>query len=497
MITAATYELLITFIVLFIVFALIGFIGRSFRKADLTQLYEWGLGGRKLGTVIQFFLQGADWFTAYSVLSIPSAVFALGAFGFFGITYQAMVFAFASLFMPRLWRISKEKGYITIADYARGEFDSILLSLSIVILGIFATLFYIALQVDGLYVVLGTILLKSFNISPTSPAFKEYSVIILVIAFAIIAAFSFASGVRGVSLGAIFKDILVWTGLLTVVVATLYYVHGFTNLFSGMPSKYLSLPSAEALAFTSSMLGVVFSAYLWPHNITGSWAAQSEERLLKGYALTILYAIPLALADIMAIGVYKIPSVHNFVFQLPAASRGLYVIPGLLVSLAPPWLAGLALLGIFVGGLVPAALMAVAVGNMTGRDLARMVKPDISSKGQTQIAKWAAVVFALLSLALLQVIPMTFAFQFYLVGAEIILQFLPIVVIHPFFKFIRKEFAIAGLWIGSLVSIVVTLYANHFKVISTTLYHDIYIGFIGLLINILIVLISLAFPKKS
>jgi len=497
MITAAGYELLITFIVLFIVFAVIGFIGRSFRKADLTQLYEWGLGGRKLGTVLQFFLQGADWFTAYSILAIPSAVFALGAFGFFGVAYQAMVFAFASLFMPRLWRISKEKGYITIADYARGEFDSILLSLSIVILGIFATLFYIALQVDGLYAVLGTTLLKSFNISPTSPAFKEYSVIILLIAFAVIAAFSFTSGVRGVSLGAVFKDVLVWTGLLTVVVATLYYVHGFTNLFSGMPSKYLSLPSAEALAFTSSMLGVVFSAYLWPHNITGSWAAQSEERLFKGYALTILYAIPLALADIMAIAVYKIPSVHNFVFQLPAASRGLYVIPGLLVSLVPPWLAGLALLGVFVGGLVPAALMAVTVGNMTGRDLARMVKPDISTKGQTQIAKWAAVAFALLSLALLQVIPMTFAFQFYLVGAEIILQFLPIAVIHPFFKFIRKEFAIAGLWIGSLVSIVVTVYANHFKVISTTLYHDIYIGFIGLLINILIVLISLAFPKKS
>jgi len=497
MITAAGYELLITFIVLFIVFAIVGFMGRSFRRGDITQLHEWGLGGRKLGTALQFFLQGADWFTAYSILAIPSAVFALGAYGFFGVAYQAMVFAFASLFMPRLWKISKEKNYITIADYARGEFNSIGLSLSIVILGIFATLFYIALQVDGLYAILGTTLLESFHILPTSQAFKEYSLVILFIAFLVIAAFSFTSGVRGVSLGAVFKDILVWTGLLTVIVATLYYTHGFTNLFSGMPSKYLSLPSTEALAFSSSMLGVVFSAYLWPHNITGSWAAQSEDRILKGYSLTILYAIPLALADIMAIAVYKIPSVHSFIFQLPASSRGLYVIPGLLVSLVPPWLAGLALLGIFVGGLVPAALMTVTVGNMTGRDLARMVKPNISPKGQTQVARWAAVIFALLSLALLQVIPMTYAFQFYLVGAEIILQFLPIAVIHPFFKFIRKEFAIAGIWIGSLVSIFVTLYANHYKVISTTLYHDLYIGFIGLLINILIVLISLAFPKKS
>ncbi|MGC8573815.1 MAG: sodium:solute symporter, partial [Caldisphaera sp.] len=197
MITTAGYELLITFIVLFIIFAIVGFMGRTFRRGDMSQLHEWGLGGRKLGTVLQFFLQGADWFTAYSILAIPSAVFALGAFGFFGVAYQAMVFTFASLFMPRLWKISREKGYITIADYARGEFNSIGLSLSIVVLGIFATLFYIALQVDGLYAILGTTLLESFHILPTSSAFKEYSLVILFIAFLVIAAFSFTSGVRG------------------------------------------------------------------------------------------------------------------------------------------------------------------------------------------------------------------------------------------------------------------------------------------------------------
>lgn len=496
MISSAGYELLATFLALFVVFAILGFLGSRFRRADLSQLHEWGLGGRRLGTALQFFLQGADWFTAYSILAIPSAVFALGAFGFFGVTYQAMVFAFASIFMPRLWRISRDKGYITIADYARGEFNSVFLSLSVVALGIFATLFYIALQVDGLYAILGTIMMETFHISPTSAAFKTDSLIILFIAFAVIAAFSFTSGVRGVSLGAVFKDVLVWTGLLTVVVAALLAVHGFTNMFAGMPPKYLSLPAAQALAFSTSMLGVVFSAYLWPHNITGSWAAQSEERLLKGYSLTVLYAVPLALADVIAISAYKISSVHDFLLQLPASSRGLYVIPSLLVNLVPPWLAGLALLGIFVGGLVPAAIMAVTVGNMAGRDLARVIKPTISPKGQTQVAKWATVIFALLSLALLQVIPMTYAFQFYLVGAEMILQFLPIAVIHPFFKFIRKEFAIAGIWIGSIVSILLTLYANHFKVISTTLFHGVYIGLIGLAVNLLIVLLSLAFPKK-
>ncbi|MGC9113080.1 sodium:solute symporter family protein [Acidilobus sp.] len=495
MMTPDGLQLLAVFLALFAVFAVIGFLGRYYRRADLSQLHEWGLAGRKLGTALQFFLQGADLFTAYAILAIPSAVFALGAFGFFGVACEAMVLAFVSLYMPRLWRLSRDKGYITIADYARGEFNSTLLSLTIVILGIFATLFYIALQVDGLYTILGTLMLKAFQISPTSPAFKEYSVVMLFVTFAIIAAFSFTSGIRGVSLGAIFKDVLVWTGLLTVIVVTLAALKGFSNLFAGMPSYYLSLPSAKALAFTSSMLGMVFSAYLWPHNITGSWAAQSEEKLLKGYALTVLYAIPLALADVLAIAVYKLPTVYSFIKPLPPDSRGLYVIPALLVSLVPGWLAGIALLGIFVGGLVPAALMAVTVGNMTGRDLARIVKPGISPRGQTTIAKWAAVAFAFLSLALLQVIPMTYAFQFYLVGAEIVLQFLPIVVIHPFFRFIRKELAIAGIWVGSIVSILLTLYANHFGTIKTTLYHDIYTGFFGLAVNLVIVFLSLAFPK--
>ncbi|MGC9047776.1 MAG: FeoB-associated Cys-rich membrane protein [Caldisphaera sp.] len=42
MITAAGYELLITFIVLFVIFAIVGFMGRSFRRGDMTQLHEWG-----------------------------------------------------------------------------------------------------------------------------------------------------------------------------------------------------------------------------------------------------------------------------------------------------------------------------------------------------------------------------------------------------------------------------------------------------------------------
>jgi solute:Na+ symporter, SSS family len=38
---------------------------------DLNLLHEWGLGGRRFGTVMIWFLFGADTYTAYSFIAVP------------------------------------------------------------------------------------------------------------------------------------------------------------------------------------------------------------------------------------------------------------------------------------------------------------------------------------------------------------------------------------------------------------------------------------------
>jgi hypothetical protein len=67
------------FVVFFAVFAFLGFYGSRWRRGDLSQLHEWALAGRRLGIWLVFFLVGADLYTAYTFVAVPSGVFAKGS----------------------------------------------------------------------------------------------------------------------------------------------------------------------------------------------------------------------------------------------------------------------------------------------------------------------------------------------------------------------------------------------------------------------------------
>jgi solute:Na+ symporter, SSS family len=42
----------------------LGFVAARWKRGDLARLDEWGLGGRRFGTIITWFLLGGDLFTA-------------------------------------------------------------------------------------------------------------------------------------------------------------------------------------------------------------------------------------------------------------------------------------------------------------------------------------------------------------------------------------------------------------------------------------------------
>src|ERR1700728_2644512 len=87
-------------------------------------LNEWGLGGRGFGTFISWFLLGGDIYTAYTLIAVPALVYAVGAAGFYALSYQIMVFPIAFIFAPRLWSVARARGYVTPAEFARGRYGS-------------------------------------------------------------------------------------------------------------------------------------------------------------------------------------------------------------------------------------------------------------------------------------------------------------------------------------------------------------------------------------
>jgi solute:Na+ symporter, SSS family len=474
---------IIPFVGLFVLFIVLGFYGKYWRRGDLNDTHEWSLAGRKLGTTLVFFLIGADIYTAYAFVALPSGVFAKGSLYF--LTYAAVAFGVALVTMPRLLALSKEKGYITASDFIKDRFGSTTLGVLIAITGIVSLLPYIALQIVGMQSVLIVMLSGT-----TNPQIVEE--IALVVAFAVLAAFTYTSGLRGAALTAVLKDILVWLTVIALIVAVPLSINGgFSTAFKDVKPSYLTVPDSLVTGYVTIMLGSALALYLYPHAINGVLSSESVHKLRRSTALLPLYAIGLAIMGLMGILVYAVPSAMNFLSHFPESSRGILVVPSLILYSMPPWFTGIALLGIFIGGLVPAAIMAISQANLLTRNIIKEIRPNMSATSEIRITKISSTIFKFVALGFVFVVPATYAISLQLLGVILIIQILPAVFFGLYVKSLRKEPLIAGLIVGIVSGILMVEYTNHFGALTSSLFNipifgSLYVAVVALAFNLII-----------
>src|SRR3954447_4609766 len=286
---------LVVFIALFALVSGMGFVAARWRRAEsMESLDEWGLGGRKFGGWITWFLLGGDLYTAYTFVAVPALLFGVGALGFFAVPYTIIVFPMVFLVAPRLWSVSHRHGYVTPADFVRGRFGSHSLALMVAITGIAATMPYIALQLVGIEAVL-----KAMGILGEWP---------IIIAFAILAAYTYASGLRAPALIAFVKDSLIY---LVVIVAVIYIpakLGGFGDIFAAAGKKFsgtdaptdgVVLGNAQTLGYATLAFGSALALFLYPHSVTGILASRSRDTIKRNMAALPAYSLVLGLIALL------------------------------------------------------------------------------------------------------------------------------------------------------------------------------------------------------
>src|SRR5581483_6860018 len=285
---------IIVFCVLFALVTGVGFAAVRWRKADLAHLNEWGLAGRKFGTWLTWFLIGGDIYTAYTFIAVPAAMYAGGSAGFFAFAYTTLVFPVLFVFGPRLWAVCKRHGYITAADYARGRFGSSTLALAVALTGILATMPYIGLQLIGLKTVIA-----AMGVSGDWP---------IIIAFVVLAAYTYQSGLRAPALTAVVKDIAIY---VTVIVAIIYIpikLGGFGHIFNAAshalpkrtpPAALVPGKDASYETYATLALGSAFALFLYPHALTGALSARSGNTIRRNATLLSFYSLALGIIAIL------------------------------------------------------------------------------------------------------------------------------------------------------------------------------------------------------
>ncbi|MEM4131012.1 MAG: sodium:solute symporter, partial [Metallosphaera sp.] len=332
------YITLGVFIALFAIFTILGFWASRWRRGDLSKIDEWGLGGRRLGWLLVWFLMGADLFTAYTFIAVPSGVLASGSLYFFAVPYVAWGFGVALLTMPRLWTVSRNKGYVTASDFVKDRFNNRTLAIAVALTGVVAELPYIALQIVGMQAVLAAMLAGL-----TGVVSKTVSDIALLIAFIILASFTFTSGLRGAAVTGVFKDILIWITVIAVIVIVPLTYGGFATAFHNAALNsanvnhalnnakgsilYSYLSPKLIPAYFSLSLGSALALYLYPHAINGSLSSEDKGKLKLGTSLLPLYGIGLALLALFGVLIYAVPNALKAVISLGA---GTFVVPSLI-----------------------------------------------------------------------------------------------------------------------------------------------------------------------
>ncbi len=438
------------FVLIFAGVAVLGFLAAHWRRGNLAQLDEWGLGGRRFGTLVTWFLLGGDLYTAYTFIAIPALVFGAGATGFFAVPYTILVYPFAFLVFPRLWSVAKRQGHVTAADFVGAHHGSRLLALAIAVTGIVATMPYIALQLVGIEVVIGGLGFPTTGVAGELP---------LVIAFAILAAYTYRSGLRAPAMIAIVKDLLIYLTIGAAIIVIPAQMGGFGHIFDAVPPTRLLLkaPDASSLngysAYATLAGGSALALFLYPHSITAVLSSKSANTLRRNMALLPAYSFVLGLLALLgfmalASGVKDMPEFAPY-FKTFGAS---FAVPALFLHFFPSWFVGVAFAAIGVGALVPAAIMSIAAANLYTRNIHKaFINEGIGQEQETRVAKRVSLVMKIGALAFIIGQPLTYAIQLQLLGGIWIIQTLPAIVLGLYARRIDHRGLLAG-WAAGIAT---------------------------------------------
>jgi solute:Na+ symporter, SSS family len=476
-----------TFLAVLLLTAASGLLISRWHSRGRGGLEEWGLGGRRFGAWVTWFLVGGDFYTAYTIIAVPSLVFATGAAGFFALPYTIIVYPFVFATMPRLWAVSRVHGLVTPADFVRMRYGSHWLASAVALTGIVSLMPYIALQFTGIESVLAQMgMTGDTALMRMTP---------LIIAFAGVAGFTFVAGLRAPALIAFAKDVMIYIVVIAAVLVLPQHFGGYHTIFPLAARHFAQQKSGAVIlqpsgysAYATLALGSALAAFMYPHTVTSILASSSARVIRKNAVLLPAYTFLLGLIALLGI---------------VGAAAGLHVhsskdvIPALFALAFPRWFLGFAFAAITVAALVPAAIMSIAAANIFTRNLyVEYLHQDASPNAQAAVGKYASIGVNVCALVFVLLVPMQYSINLQLVGGVLILQTLPAIVFGLWKRLFHHQALLAGwaisLGIAGTLLLRLNLQSSAYPFVVAGRSFSIYVGLIALAANLAIAMIGTA-----
>ena len=438
------------FVFFFALVTILGFWASRWKAGDLSQMHEWGLGGRQFGPWITWFLLGGDLYTAYTVIAVPALVYTAGAYGFFAVPYTIIIYPFLYVTLPRLWAVSHKRGYITAGDFVLGRYGSRPLELAVAFTGILATMPYIALQLVGMEKVIGALGVAGEGWMAHAP---------LTIAFIILALYTYKSGLRAPAVIAFVKDAMIYVFIVAAIVVIPYQLGGFGAIFAAAQKIFdakiaagaaatpavkvtagLTLAPAQIGPYITLAIGSAMALFMYPHALTGTLAADSGQSIRRNTMTLPAYSFVLGL--IALLGVMALAAGVN-------VADGKDAVPQLVLKSFPDWFSGFCFAAIALGALVPAAVMSIGAANTFTRNIWKpFIHPAMDSAEEAVLAKLMSLIVKVGALLVIFFIPVKNAIDLQLLGGVWMIQIFPAVIFGLFTRWFNGTALFVGWLLG-------------------------------------------------
>ena len=449
----------------------LGFAAARWGGANLNSLEEWALGGRRFGTIVSWFLLGGDLYTAYTFIAVPALVYGVGALGFFAVPYATIAYPIALVVLVRFWAIARRRGYVTTADFVRERYGCRTLEICIAITGVIAAMPYIALQLVGMKTIfaqIGGVFIANGGL----PA--------LTVAFVVLAAYTYTSGLRAPALIAFVKDTLIYITVIAAVVVIPAKLGGWSHVFGASATALAARPKPSSIylapsqffTYATMAFGSALSLFIYPHSITSVLAAKSKAVIARNAALLPVYSLLLGLLALLGYC-----AIAAGIQVGPGGTSS--VVPLLFAKFFPDWFAGVAQAAVVIGALVPAAIMCIGAANLFASNVFREFDPN-RPPIETRIAKFITLGICAAALLFVFFVPVPYAIDFQLIGGALMLQIFPAFVLGLWTRWFDPKGLVAGWACGFAASCAMAVASGFNANFTVSLFGFSLTGFIAL-----------------
>ncbi len=352
---------------------------------------DWALGGRKLGTLVFWFLNAGEIYTTFAVLGISGYAWAYGAPAYLAFCSVSLAATVGYWLTPLIQSYGRRHGLVTQADFFTHRYASRWLGIGVAAAGLIALTVYVQIQVTALTLIVR--LAAGEAVTQTGAA---------VVAVVLMLLFVFLAGLRSAAFAAGVKDVL----MLVIVIALAWTVAGavgeasILDVFDRVAQLHpeaISFPGRQpelglnTTWFVTSAINVALGTYIFPHMFQLCYSADSGRTIRRNavfqpiYSLSYFFIILLGFAALLA-GTSAPGDDPNAMLLSFVASR------------YPAWALGILAGTASLLALVPGSVLLLTCGSIFGRNVVRPLLPRLDDRGELLASRLSMVGFAIIAL---------------------------------------------------------------------------------------------------